>query len=206
MSTETEDVDLWRGKTGFKPCFSTNETWLQIRKLGTPCAWGKGIWFSQATPKFAFMTWIAARNRLATMDRISYWNQGVDSTCVLCKAAQETRNHLFFQCTFSSQLWEQLVKGILRNAHTQNWDDIIELISVSTMERKKTLSLRYAFQISVYTIWRERNKRRHGDSPMPLQVLLKLTDKAIRNKLSLIQKKRVKGMDTILQFWFSTRL
>ena len=95
-ATDLEDGDLWRRKAGYKPRFSTTETWMQIRETGVKCSWGRSIWFSQATSKFAFITWIAARGRLATMDRISRWNQGVDSTCVLCKVFQETKNHLFF--------------------------------------------------------------------------------------------------------------
>ena len=71
---KVEDGDLWRGKAGYKPRFSTTETWMQIRETGVKCSWGGSIWFSQATPKFAFITWIAARGTLATMDRISRWN------------------------------------------------------------------------------------------------------------------------------------
>lgn len=52
--------------------------------------------FSQANPKFAFMAWLALRDRLSTMDRVSNWSQGVDTTCVLCKNAVETKKHLFF--------------------------------------------------------------------------------------------------------------
>ena len=79
LRIEVEDVDLWRGKAGYKPRFSTTETWMQIRETRAQCAWGRSIWFSHATPKFAFITWIAARDRLAIMDRLSRWSQGVDS-------------------------------------------------------------------------------------------------------------------------------
>ncbi|XP_048598554.1 uncharacterized protein LOC125579098 [Brassica napus] len=203
--TEVEDVDLWRGKAGHKPRFSTTETWMQIRETGVKYTWGGSIWFSQATPKFAFITWIAARGRLATMDRISRWNPGVDSTCVLCKVFQETTNHLFFECVYSSGIWEKLVKGILGNAYAYKWDEVTELISVSSRGKMKRFCLRYAFQITVYMLWRERNKRRHGESPMPQHVLVKMIDKAIRNKLSLVQMKGIKGMNFSLQYWFETR-
>lgn len=94
-------------------------------------------------------------------------------TNVLCNSIQETRNHLYFECSFSSRIWEQLVKGILCNSYTHKWDEVIELISASSMEKRKRFCLRYAFQISVYMLWRKRNKRRHGDSPLPHEVLTK---------------------------------
>ncbi|XP_048623634.1 uncharacterized protein LOC125592486 [Brassica napus] len=169
---DMDDVDLWRWKSGFKPSFSTAETWSMTREVATPCIWGQSIWFAQATPKFSFMTWIAIRDRLATMDRIAVWNPGVDTTCVLCKRAPETRNHLFFECSFSSWIWEHIVKGLLGRAYSNKWNIMVELISVSTMEKRKRFCLRYALQVTVYTLWWERNKRRHGDPPRPMQVWL----------------------------------
>lgn len=74
------------------------------------------------------------------------------------------------------------------------------------MEKKKALCLRYAFQATIYTLWREGNKRRHGEPSMPPNVLTKLLDKAIRNKLSLVQSKRVNGLEGALQYRFGTRL
>ena len=140
------------------------------------------------------------------MDCISGWSQGVDSTYVLCKLATETRNHLFFDCSFSSLIWEQLVKGILGRSYSDKWNIIVELISVPTMEKRKRFCLRYAFQVTLYTLWWERNKRRRGEPSMPSQALSKLIDKSIRNKLSLVQRKEMKGMEALLQYWFGIKL
>ena len=118
----------------------------------------------------------------------------------------ETRNHLFFECSFSSWIWEHLVKGLLGRAYSNKWNIMVELIYVSTMEKRKRFCLRYALQVTVYTLWWERNKRRHGDPPRPMQVLAKFIDKSIRNKLSLVQMKDMKGMRDSLQYWFGTRL
>ena len=101
MST---DVSLWRRESGFKQEFSTHETWCILRETKSPCRWSRGVWFSHATPKYAFLTWLAALNRLSTMDRVYRWNQGVDTTCALCKTAQESRDHLFFECSYSTQV------------------------------------------------------------------------------------------------------
>lgn len=167
---------------------------------------GSGVWFSHATPKFAFMTWLAIHDRLSTMDKVSLWSRGVDPTCVLCKKASESRDHLFFECTFSSQIWEQLVKGILCSSYTTSWSDIVGLITGRTLEKKALFCVRYTFQATLHAIWRERNKITHGDSPLPLVSLKKLIDKGVRNKLSLIRRKGVKNMEGILQFWFDTRM
>ena len=74
-----EDVIKWKGKSGYRERFSTSETWLMIREAQSSCSWAKGVWFSNATPKFSFITWLAVLNRLATMDRISKWSLSADT-------------------------------------------------------------------------------------------------------------------------------
>ena len=76
MRQNIMDVTLWRMKTGFKSTFSSYETWLLVRESHAQCSWARGVWFSMATPKFAFMTWLAMLDRLSTMDRVSKWFQG----------------------------------------------------------------------------------------------------------------------------------
>ncbi|XP_013633236.1 PREDICTED: uncharacterized protein LOC106338914 [Brassica oleracea var. oleracea] len=206
LCPSTEDRSMWRRGSGYKTSFSTNETWRILRVNYTQCSWSRSVWFPQATPKFLFIVWLAMLNRLSTMDRISSWSRGVDETCVLCKCAPETKNHLFFGCSFSSQLWEYLVKGILGSAYTNDWNAVVLLITDQSMERKKLFCIRYAFQAAVHALWRERNKIKHDDKPLPLPVLQKLVEKGVRNKLSLMRIKGGKGMQRVLQYWFGARL
>ena len=205
LKEEVEDKDVWRQGSGYKQSFSTAETWALMRTNEERCDWAKGIWFSQATPKFAFVAWLAARDRLSTMDRISKWDHGIDVTCVLCKREPESRNHLFFECGFSSQIWEHLTKGILISNHSNVWQDIMSIILDERLERKKRFCLRYAFQAAIHAIWRERNKIRHNETALPIATVMKLVEKGIRNKLSVLRRKQVKGWESGLQFWFSTR-
>ncbi|WZZ85349.1 hypothetical protein YC2023_113928 [Brassica napus] len=92
-----EDVCLWKRENGdFKMGFITSQTWNLTRVHAPKVPWSRGIWFPEATPKFAFLAWIANHNRLATGDRILRWNPQAISTCWLCKMEIETRDHLFF--------------------------------------------------------------------------------------------------------------
>ncbi|KAG5388250.1 hypothetical protein IGI04_029791 [Brassica rapa subsp. trilocularis] len=66
--------------------------------------------------------------------------------------------------------------------------------------------IRYAFQEVLYAVWRERNKLMHGDKLLPLPVIKRMIDKGIRNKISLMRVKGIKGMEKLMQFWFLTRM
>ncbi|XP_048611378.1 uncharacterized protein LOC125585766 [Brassica napus] len=207
LCVEVEDVSQWKRASGFKQVFSTCETWRLIREEKDTCDWASCIWFSQATPKYAFMAWLANLNRLSTMDRIARWSQGVDTTCVLCKNSPEDRNHLFFECAYSSQVWESLNRGIMGTSFTNSWSwsDIVQLIVGRSMEKKLFFCLRYTFQSAIHALWRERNRIRHGEKMLPLIILKKMLDKGVRNKLSQLRSRGVKGMEDTLQVWFGTR-
>lgn len=125
---------------------------------------------------------------------------------MLCKNAHESRDHLFFECSFTSKVWAHLVKGILCNDYTKDWHEVVQLITDSSMEKKKLFCIQYSFQAAIHTLWRERNKIKHDDKPMPLPALKKMLDKGVRNQLSLVRAKKGKCMEEVLQFWFRTRL
>lgn len=139
------------------------------------------------------------------MDRVAKWSLGVDSTCVLCKASQETRDHLYFECSYTTQIWEYIAKGFMGNSFTNQWTELLQLLSGSSWEKKRLFCFRYAFQMVIYGIWRERNRIRHGDKLLPMQVLQRMIDKGIRNRISLTRSKKVKGMEGLMQYWFSSR-
>ena len=58
-----------------------------------------------STHKHAFHAWVTTLNRLHSRDRLITWGMEVPSTCLLCIAADETRQHLYFDCPYSHQVW-----------------------------------------------------------------------------------------------------
>ena len=123
------------------------------------------------------MAWIAMLDRMSTMDRVYRRSHGVDTTCVLCKNDSDTEDHLFFECAFSSQIWKYLMKGMLssqiwkylmkgmlRNTYSNNWNTIVSMLTNSTWDRKMSFCVRYAFQATIYAVWREQNREGMGNS------------------------------------------
>lgn len=200
------DRSLWKRKEDcFKNSFSSQKTWQQIRTTSLTCGWYKGVWFPFSTPKYSFVTWLAFHNRLATGDRLCKWNLGARVGCVFCGEELETRDHLFFSCSYSSQIWLSLTSGILNGGNTSIWGSIIPLLLDSSQPYLHVFSLRYVFQASIHSIWRERNCRRHGETAIPASKLAKIIDKNVRNRFSSLQQLGNSRFVGGLQFWFHTR-
>lgn len=54
-------------------------------------------------------------------------------------------------------------------------------------------------------IWRKCNRRRHGEAGARVALLMKLLDKNMRNKLTLMQRKGDSNIGEGMQYWFKTR-
>lgn len=208
-SANHQDVDIavWRSKDDcFKPMFSSNNTWLLIRKEYTEQRWSKCIWFKYATPKYSFHTWTAMLDRLSTCDRMMRWNSAIDPTCVLCNQEVESRNHLFFSCAYSSHIWRKLMGSLLWTGYSERWEDIVEIMLAPSHDRIKLFLIKYTFQAAAHSIWRERNNRRHGGKKIPPAMLERIIDKNVRNRLSSIRRQGDKKMEKSLGVWFGTRI
>ncbi|CAF2060237.1 unnamed protein product [Brassica napus] len=66
---------------------------------------------------------------LSTDDRLRSWNLNVDVSCGFCSEPLETRKHLFFEYSYSMEIWEALVRGVMRSLYTTDWDNLIGLLS-----------------------------------------------------------------------------
>ncbi|WZZ04848.1 hypothetical protein YC2023_090769 [Brassica napus] len=144
------------------------------------------------------------RDRLSTGSRMAQWDIGVNTSCSFCQDPLESIEHLFFQCSFTSLIWENLAREVLKDSFTARWSEIKRIVVDENQGRLFLFTIRYLFQTSVHYIWRERNRRRHGEQGSSHCLLTKLIEKTVRNKLYIIQG-RDKKYEGGLQFWFGTR-
>lgn len=133
------------------------------------------------------------------------WNCGAQAGCSLCPEPLETREHLFFTCSYSAAIWRKLMHKLLATKYTTHWDTILGLLVDSNQNSLTLFLLRYTFQVSIHSIWRERNGRRHGEPPTNLDQIIKGIDKQIRNRLSTIRAMGDNKFNKGMELWFATR-
>lgn len=94
---------------------------------------------------------------------------------------------------------------LLADKYSTDWDEIVGLLHGPSFGKLKLFLIRYAFQTVIYLLWNERNKRRHGESPLLVSQIVKMAYKNVRNRLSSI---RMAGNDSYnegLLEWFASQ-
>lgn len=138
-------------------------------------------------------------------DRKLQWNVGANVSCIFCQYNIETRDHLYFDCRFSEEIWSSLPRKLLTTQHTTNWNQLLELIVDKRQEKIKLFLLRYVFQTTLHTIWKERNNMRHVETPLLTKQVINFIDKQVRNRLSTIRGFGNHGYDGGMEAWFASR-
>lgn len=197
------DIPLWRhGPNTYKPTFSARHTWNQIRQSTNKVIWHKTVWFPERVPQHAFINWLAIKDRLSTGSRMRAW--GTVQPCCFCGERDETRDHLFFACPYTFTVWSALTSSLLHRKLNPDWSHTLHSLGSSQLSPQDKCLLRLAFQSAIYMLWRERNSRIHNHISLPANALLRIIDKAIRDRLSSLPLHSTSKLGHVLLRWEET--
>ncbi|CAG7869522.1 unnamed protein product, partial [Brassica rapa] len=205
LSSEVEDRFVWYPEIGRgNGSFSASETWRVLHPSPTQVPWHKAVWFAGRIPKHAFITWIAARDRMVTRDRLIRWGLSVPSRCVLCSGFDENRQHLFFDCGYSSHILLFFVSR-LQLTPPRGFEEVLVWLKAPARDANVTLIVRLVHQAVLYLIWKERNMRIHSAFEKPPGTLIAETQQTIRLRLDPLTRRQVipSGQLSLLAAWLS---
>lgn len=184
--------------------FSTAKTWQALHPPTAMVPWANSVWFKDRIPKHAFIVWVAAWNRLHTRDRLRRWGFQLPSVCILCNEQEETRDHLFFQCDFSGEIWSFFTARVNLNPPPL-FADCLRWIHSTSTDKNVSLIIKLLFQASIYFIWSERNARIHSDVHKSPSQITKEIERIIRARLdplSRLERSPI-TLPSPLSSWFS---
>lgn len=130
--------------------FTTSATWDALNNFGNPVSWYDTIWFPRSIPKHAFIAWLVVLNRLPTRDHLQNWRITTDSNCLLCSFLPKNRSHLFFQCSYSYEVWSSFSQS--HQTFPPEYDDILRWIP--QLLRRISGMVILIFQACIYNICR----------------------------------------------------
>lgn len=148
--------DHWNIVIKRKYIFSS--VWNEIQLHANRYVNYKLIWHNTIARKFSFTTFMAYIQCLSTTNRLIAWGMSVNLQCDLCKNYNESHQHIFMECKFSTYLWPEL----LIKLELQPTLDDSSRQQISTLRRKFTTksasqhSAYVAAATTVHYIWLER--------------------------------------------------
>ncbi|XP_077252543.1 uncharacterized protein LOC143891936 [Tasmannia lanceolata] len=163
--------------------------WEAIRQSSPIVPWAKAYWFKGHIPKHAIVVWKVFQNKLLTKDKMQNIFPSIISRCILCSAHQESINHLFLNCGYTSWIW----RSILRRFNTrrrpfrslqeeENWVRLNW-----TGMRQAATAMKLALSSTIYRIWKERNERQFQNVKCHKSVILKAILQDVKERINWLQ-------------------
>ncbi|XP_022015101.1 uncharacterized protein LOC110914623 [Helianthus annuus] len=186
---ELEDRFRWKDLEGNLRFFGSWEVWNNLRHRDNKVIWVNSVWFSQCIPRHSFHLWLVIKNKLKTQDRMAVWEAGSATNlrlmcCPLCKYDRDSRDHLFFQCSYASEVWG-LVRDMADMGSVNNsWASIIQWMERNAHSRSLEIIVsNLLVAVSTYFIWQERNTRVFIRERRTASVLSKVIIDTVRLKI-----------------------
>ena len=113
-------------------------------------------------PWHSFIGWLAIKNKLPTKERMLKWGFTVEGNCGFCRNSLETRNHIFFDCSFSQRIWRRIMALCLVSNTSFYWEDLVEWGVVHLKGKgMRAIVCKLAWWAIVYYLWSQRNAVLH---------------------------------------------
>ncbi|GJR86569.1 RNA-directed DNA polymerase, eukaryota, reverse transcriptase zinc-binding domain protein [Tanacetum coccineum] len=164
----------------------------------------KIVWKSNSGMLTEFSVSIANHdlNRLTTQDKLHKWGNHVVNGCSFCLKDAEDLQHLFFQCPFSTDVWDRALLMANMRGDKNAWQSILHGMSdARNGNNVKSVIRRLLLAACVYHIWQERNNRIFKDSKRSSEEVFKSIVDVIKNKLSGITVKASNAISEVEKQW-----
>nr|GEX54718.1 hypothetical protein [Tanacetum cinerariifolium] len=192
---------------------------LPVKYLGVPLSCVGFLWYNGELKHCkAKMAWdilclpkckvgLVMRNSLKTHDQLRLWDVGLNTnlnllSCTFCVSQPDSHAHLFFECSFSAQMWMYIRHLPGMKMVSSSFHDIVSYLFLIA-HRRTTKSIIGGLLIAAasYFIWVERNNRIFKNtrrSPKEIRDSMMVT---VRLKLLTFRFKNTTMVNELLIRW-----
>ncbi|XP_022019065.1 uncharacterized protein LOC110919095 [Helianthus annuus] len=201
------DRTVWKDLDGNMCSFSSSEVWHAVRSRHDQVLWGDGIWFSQCIPRHSFHLWLVVKNKLKTQDRLAVWEAGSATNlnlmcCPLCRTNRDSRDHLFFQCSFASKVWNEVKTMVQMGNVDSSWQSIMTWMECNaSSKRTDHIICKLVIAASTYFVWQERNNCLFSNAFADQKVVIQKIKETVRLRLMGFKFRRQPSIESILRTW-----
>lgn len=200
--TLEEDKFVWAPDGKELSTYSTGQVYNLIKTHQPVVPWAACVWSPRGIPKHNFLTWLVVLNRCPTKDRILGWGLTTSPLCLLCNSANESRDHLYFTCSFSASIWGSLAMRA-RSTPITSWPQVINHMQQLTGPKHLRILALLAWQSAIYFIWMERNSRLHRQQFRSSDLIVSAATSLIKNRISSLRLSSPSLSSKMMQVWLS---
>ncbi|GKC93942.1 hypothetical protein Tco_1159384 [Tanacetum coccineum] len=204
LSLGVHDKLEWRLRSGSTKPFAVSTVWQFIRPRDVKVTWVDVVWFPNCIPRHAFNLWLVIKRKLKTQDNLRSWDvsSSLAISYPLCESQPDSHEHLFFACSFSTQVWLHL-RDLAGLSHIPpNLEVIMDYIIPMAKRRTSTSVIsKLVLAALAYFIWQERNNRLFMCNKRPAAKVIECIILAIRLKLMLCHFKKSKAGLDLMKPW-----
>ncbi|MFS7946371.1 putative reverse transcriptase zinc-binding domain-containing protein [Helianthus anomalus] len=211
ITPNMNDRFCWKDLEGNLQGFSSWEVWNCLRNRRNKVLWTNSVWFSQCIPRHSFHLWLVIKNKLKTQDRMAIWEAGSATNlrlmcCPLCKFDRDSRDHLFFQCAYASEVWRSVRHLVHMENVTDTWDSIMQWMELNANSRTMDhIICNILVSASTYFVWQERNNRLFSHNQRSANVLAKIVIDTVRLRIMGFRFGRDPNQKKILDRWLISK-
>ncbi|XP_021986327.1 uncharacterized protein LOC110882671 [Helianthus annuus] len=212
LNPHKSDSLIWRDVKGNEQEYSASIVWDSLRSQGDTVPWVEIVWFANCIPRHAFLSWLICKKKLKTQDKLKQWDVGTSTnlnllSCPLCSLVPDSHDHLFFECSFSMQVWSSIKSFAGIQLMSSKWEDIVEwLIHVPSKKSMRSVIGRLLLSATAYFIWQERNQRLFKSKKRTVHVITEAIVSTVRLKLASVKIKSSMTGKSLLEKWNVPRL
>lgn len=169
-----------------------------LREQQPTLPWTKAIWIVGGIPKHGFLAWLFALNRNPTRDRLHHWGLATATDCLLCANHMESRDHLYFECAYSWELWS-IFAGRLGLTPARDWEGSLNQMQNLTGNKFWKRILLLYWQATIYWTWMERNCRLHRNTTRTVASMFPLIDRLMKEKILSVRDSNPASSSSLMQ-------
>ncbi|KAJ9536437.1 hypothetical protein OSB04_un000395 [Centaurea solstitialis] len=190
LAVENTDSFCWDIDVAGHSEFTVRRAYNSLAGDSMLVLWSKKVWFKGHIPRHSFCLWLACLGRLPTQDRIANWKHDPpDMRCSLCQLCMDSHAHLFFECTYSANVWQMVRIRVGWMEASVTWDVMVHLLE-DPSQAPKTMFHKLVLAASVYMIWKERNSRLFSSEKLPEIKIVNNILEVVQNRLAWKRRKR----------------
>ncbi|GJR88722.1 homeodomain-like protein [Tanacetum coccineum] len=169
--------------------------------------WYNIVWFTHYIPRHAFHLWLVMRRSLKTQDKLRTWDVGPNTglnllCCPLCDVQRDSHKHLFFECTFSYNVWVYVRDLADLDGVLPLLQDIISVLQPMGNSRSaKCIFGKLILAATSYFIWSERNNCLFRNTKRSLEDIRDCIMVMVRLKLLTFKFKNTYNVKRLLEGW-----